>query len=181
MIARTDIIPIAPDIVLRPGLPTFSSRMPAVHPAFRRCHIALPFHQTVTDLSCIALETERPRAGVCPACSGGVTIVTANTAENIEKSQPVADASVLSAVKWDDSKMVTHFANVVNIQSTLEQVDLFFGTNQTWNVPSDRRVQVELNNRIILSPHAAKRLWLALGGVLEGYENRHGELRVEGR
>jgi Protein of unknown function (DUF3467) len=86
--------------------------------------------------------------------------VTANTAENIEKSAPrdVADASVLSAVNWDDSKMVTHFANVVNIQSTLEQVDLFFGTNQTWNVPSDRRVQVELNNRIILSPHAAKRL-----------------------
>jgi hypothetical protein len=109
--------------------------------------------------------------------------VTANTAENIEKSAPrdVADASVLSAVNWDDSKMVTHFANVVNIQSTLEQVDLFFGTNQTWNVPSDRRVQVELNNRIILSPHAAKRLWLALGGVLEGYENRHGELRIEGR
>jgi hypothetical protein len=109
--------------------------------------------------------------------------MTANAAEIIDKSQPrdVADASVLSAVNWDDSKMVTHFANVVNIQSTLEQVDLFFGTNQTWNLPSDRRVQVELNNRIILSPHAAKRLWLALGGVLEGYETRHGELRIEGR
>ncbi len=48
--------------------------------------------------------------------------MTANTAEIIEKSQPrdAADASVLSAVNWDDSKMVTHFANVVNIQSTLE-------------------------------------------------------------
>jgi hypothetical protein len=101
-------------------------------------------------------------------------------AETNEKPQP-SDANILSAVSWDDSKMATHFANVVNIQSTLEQVDLFFGTNQTWNVPSDRRVQVELNNRIILSPHAAKRLWLALGGVLENYEARHGELRVDGR
>jgi Protein of unknown function (DUF3467) len=130
------------------------------------------------------METERPAAlaGVRLLCRG-VTIVTANTAEIIDKSHPkeVTDASVLSAVNWDDSKMATHFANVVNIQSTLEQVDLFFGTNQTWNVPSDRRVQVELNNRIILSPHAAKRLWLALGGVLEGYETRHGELRIEGR
>jgi Protein of unknown function (DUF3467) len=110
-------------------------------------------------------------------------MMVANAAEIAEKSKPgdTSDASVLSAVKWDDSKMATHFANVVNIQSTLEQVDLFFGTNQTWNVPSDRRVQVELNNRIILSPHAAKRLWLALGGVLEGYESRHGELRIEGR
>jgi hypothetical protein len=35
------------------------------------------------------------------------------------------------AVVWDDSRMVTHFANVVNIQSTLEQIDLFFGTNKT--------------------------------------------------
>jgi hypothetical protein len=112
----------------------------------------------------------------------GVTIVPAKAAENVEKAQPrdIPD-DVLSAVNWDDSKMATHFANVVNIQSTLEQVDLFFGTNQTWNVPSNRRVQVELNNRIILSPHAAKRLWLALGGVLEGYEARHGELRIEGR
>jgi hypothetical protein len=109
--------------------------------------------------------------------------VAAKSAETTEKAQQPAaqEAAILSAVNWDDSKMATHFANVVNIQSTQEQVDLFFGTNQTWNVPNDRRVQVELSNRIILSPHAAKRLWLALGGVLESYEARHGELRVEGR
>ncbi|WP_366517806.1 hypothetical protein [Tardiphaga sp.] len=34
---------------------------------------------------------------------------------------------------------------------------------------------------MILSPHAAKRLWLALGGVLTGYEQRYGELRVDAR
>jgi hypothetical protein len=109
--------------------------------------------------------------------------VSAKPAETTEKAQQSAtqEAAILSAVNWDDAKMATHFANVVNIQSTQEQVDLFFGTNQTWNVPNDRRVQVELSNRIILSPHAAKRLWLALGGVLESYEARHGELRVEGR
>ena len=54
--------------------------------------------------------------------------------------------------------MVTHFANVVNIQSTLEQVDLFFGTNKTWNIGNERQVHVELTDRVILSPHAAKRL-----------------------
>jgi hypothetical protein len=111
---------------------------------------------------------------------GGVQIV-AKAAETEKAQAQAADANILSAVHWDDSKMATHFANVVNIQSTQEQVDLFFGTNQTWNVPNDRRVQVELSNRIILSPHAAKRLWMALGGVLETYEARHGELRIEGR
>lgn len=105
----------------------------------------------------------------------------AKAAETEKAQAQAADANILSAVHWDDSKMATHFANVVNIQSTQEQVDLFFGTNQTWNVPNDRRVQVELSNRIILSPHAAKRLWMALGGVLETYEARHGELRIEGR
>jgi len=104
-------------------------------------------------------------------------------AETSEKlpSRELDEAGNAPAVEWDDTKMATHFANVVSLQSTLEQVDLFFGTNHTWNAPSDRRVRVELNNRIILSPHAAKRLLIALRGVLEGYEARYGELRVDSR
>jgi hypothetical protein len=85
------------------------------------------------------------------------------------------------AVLWDDSRMVTHFANVVNIQSTLEQVDLFFGTNKTWNVANERQVKVELTDRVILGPFAAKRLWMALGNVLKEYETRYGGLKVDGR
>jgi len=84
-----------------------------------------------------------------------------------------------AAIEWDDSKMATNFANVVNLQSTQEQVDLFFGTNQTWNIGNKRRVKVELNNRVIMSPHAAKRLWLTLGGVIQEYEARHGDLKID--
>ncbi len=40
-------------------------------------------------------------------------------------------------LRWDDTRMATSFANVVNIQSTREQVDLFFGTNQTWNAANE--------------------------------------------
>jgi hypothetical protein len=83
-------------------------------------------------------------------------------------------------LRWDDQKMATSFANVVNIQSTREQVDLFFGTNQTWNVGNDKTLTIELSNRIILSPFAAKRLSLALNGVMREYESRHGQLDVEG-
>jgi hypothetical protein len=74
--------------------------------------------------------------------------------------------------------MATHFANVVNVQSTREQVDLFFGTNQTWNVADGAAVSVDLSNRIILTPFAAKRLLAVLGGVLREYETRHGPLQV---
>lgn len=88
------------------------------------------------------------------------------------------DGSDQSAVHWDDSQMVTNFANVVNVQSTREQVDLFFGTNETWNVASKKRIAVGLSNRIILTPFAAKRLWTVLGSVLKEYEARHGTLNL---
>ena len=79
-------------------------------------------------------------------------------------------------IVWDDSQMTTTFANVVNIQSTREQVDLFFGTNKTWNIANDGQVKVELTNRMILAPYAAVRLYKALGNVLREYEQRHGKL-----
>lgn len=79
---------------------------------------------------------------------------------------------------WDDRKMATSFANVVNIQSTREQVDLFFGTNQTWNVSNDVPLSIELSNRVILSPFAAKRLSTALSTVIKEYEARYGALKI---
>jgi hypothetical protein len=90
-----------------------------------------------------------------------------------------ADSPRSATVQWNDKDMATHFANVVNVQSTREQVDLFFGMNQTWNVTGNGQVSVDLTNRIILTPFAAKRLWTVLGGVLREYESRHGALDVE--
>jgi hypothetical protein len=86
----------------------------------------------------------------------------------------------LPTVKWDDSNMTTSYANVVNVASTREEVTLFFGTNQTWNVRDSREVTVQLSDRIVLNPYAAKRLWLLVGNVLKEYEARHGPLNLEG-
>jgi hypothetical protein len=83
------------------------------------------------------------------------------------------------AIAWRETDMATHFANVVNVQGTREQVDLFFGTNRTWNVTDVSQVVVDLSNRIILTPLAAKRLLSVLGGVLAEYETRHGRLDLE--
>jgi Protein of unknown function (DUF3467) len=84
-----------------------------------------------------------------------------------------------STVDWDDSGMVTNFANVVNIQGTREQIEVFFGTNRTWNVSKEDPVKVELTNRMILTPYAAKRLSTILNNVLREYESRHGVLRTD--
>lgn len=85
-----------------------------------------------------------------------------------------------STIEWDDRGMATNFANVVNIQGTREQVEIFFGTNRTWNPGTDGPLTVELTNRMILTPLAAKRLLGILGNVLREHERRYGVLKVDG-
>lgn len=89
---------------------------------------------------------------------------------------PAVGQPVTPAINWDDSNMRTSYANVVNAASTREEVTLFFGTNQTWNLDSPQEIRVSLNDRIVLNPFAAKRLWTILGAVLTEYEKRFGKL-----
>ena len=87
----------------------------------------------------------------------------------------------LPDIQWDDSGMVSTYANVVNANSSREEVTLFFGTNRTWNVSKAESVAISLTNRIILNPHAAKRLLLLLTAVLGEYERRFGKIVVGSR
>jgi len=79
-------------------------------------------------------------------------------------------------INWDDSKMVSTYANVCNVASTKEEVTLLFGTSQVWR--SQQEVTVQLSNRMILNPHAAKRLSVLLTNVIAQYEQRFGELAL---
>jgi hypothetical protein len=96
-------------------------------------------------------------------------------AAGIDVGQPVAPT-----VDWDDSQMRSTYANVVNASSTREEVTVFFGTNDTWKPTAERKFHVSLTDRIVLNPHAAKRLWVLLGAILGEYESRFGALPVEG-
>ena len=81
-------------------------------------------------------------------------------------------------VRWDDSQMKSVYANVCNATGTREEIVLLFGVNQTWNTGTKELV-IQLLNRIILSPFAAKRLNLLLSRVLKEYEARYGPLHTE--
>lgn len=81
-------------------------------------------------------------------------------------------------VNWDTAKLKTSYANVCNVSSTREEVTLLFGTNQTVQ-PGQRELSVELSDRIILSPFAAKRLYMVLQNVIDQYEKRFGDLHIE--
>jgi hypothetical protein len=81
-------------------------------------------------------------------------------------------------IKWDDSNMKSAYANVCNVSSTREEVVLLFGVNQAWN-RGQKEVTIQLTDRIIISPFAAKRLSMLLGAVVKEYESRFGTLNVE--
>ncbi len=81
-------------------------------------------------------------------------------------------------IKWDDSNMRSSYANFCNVSSTREEMVLLFGLNQAWNV-AQREVPIQLTERIILSPHAAKRLAAVLNNIVREYESRWGALQVD--
>jgi hypothetical protein len=74
--------------------------------------------------------------------------------------------------------MQTHYANVCNASCTREEVTMLFGTNQAWR-PAQRDLTVQLSNRIVLSPFAAKRLALLLDATLKRYEASFGEIVIQ--
>ncbi|MFW6076447.1 MAG: DUF3467 domain-containing protein [Hyphomicrobiales bacterium] len=107
---------------------------------------------------------------------------TGTTAKATEEASGIgATESTIAAptVDWDDSEMRSTYANVVNASSTREEVTVFFGSNLTWNPAKASKFHVKLSDRIILNPHAAKRLWILLGVILNQYEKRFGKIEVD--
>src|SRR2546425_10206062 len=110
-------------------------------------------------------ETQQsPRAAApAPAARGGATAL-----------------GTPQTIRWDDSNLKSSYANVCNVSSTREEVVLVFGINQAWE-RGQAEVQVQLTDRIILSPFSAKRLTGLLNNVMRDYESRFGTLNTEPR
>lgn len=81
-------------------------------------------------------------------------------------------------IRWDDSNMKSSYANVCNVTSTREEVVMLFGINQAWN-RGQKDITIQLTDRIIISPYAAKRLAVLMDGVVSEYEKRFGKLNVD--
>jgi len=88
-----------------------------------------------------------------------------------------AQAGAQTRIVWDDSSMRSVYANVSNVAGTREEIVLLFGMNQAWHA-GQKEVKVQLTDRIVLSPFAAKRFSILLNNVLQDYEKRYGALEV---
>ena len=100
----------------------------------------------------------------------------------VSKSADSGDAKAREAqppkINWDDSSMKSSYANVCNVTSTREEVVMLFGINQAWN-RGQKEVTIQLTDRIVISPYAAKRMSVLLNNVVKEYESRFGALNIE--
>ena len=96
-----------------------------------------------------------------------------------DAAAPVTAESTQAApkIRWDDTSMKSAYANFCNVASTREEIVLLFGVNQAWH-SGQQEIPIQLTNRLIVSPHAAKRLSILLDNVVKEYETRFGPLPV---
>ena len=94
------------------------------------------------------------------------------------EAKTTAEEAASRRIKWDDSNMKSSYANVCNVTSTREEVVMLFGMNQAWN-RGQKEVTIQLTDRIVISPYAAKRLSMLLGSVVKEYEDRFGTLSID--
>ena len=92
----------------------------------------------------------------------------------MDSAKKVAD---MQKVVWDDTRMNTSYSNVCNVLGSREEITLLFGANQAWH-SGQKEVNVQLSDRIVLSPFAAKRLSILLNNVLADYEKKFGKLEI---
>ena len=74
--------------------------------------------------------------------------------------------------------MTSAYANVCKVTSKREEVVMLCGINQAWK-RGQKEVTIQLTDRIVISPYAAKRLAILLDGVMKEYETHFGTLPVD--
>ena len=106
--------------------------------------------------------------------------MTKKNGASTSEAKPVADPPAAGAedrrVKLDTSRMKSSYCNVCNATSTREEVVINFGLNQSWD-RTDGDLEIEIQHRIIMSPHAAGKLRDVLNELINEFETRYGPLK----
>ena len=93
---------------------------------------------------------------------------------------PTAPAAPVSAdaapkIHLDETDAKLAYANFFNITSTREETAIIFGLIQPRS-GEQKDVHIQVGSRVLMTPHAARRLETMLGQVLRQYEQRFGSL-----
>ena len=80
-------------------------------------------------------------------------------------------------VVWNDSNMKSLYVNATNVVGCREEIMMLLGLNQAWNMEQSK-VNVEIAERVVMTPYTAKRLAIMLGATLKAYEAKFGAIDV---
>ena len=104
---------------------------------------------------------------------GGLMAAEKKASGNADAAQAEGQTRII----WDDSDMRSVYANASNVAGGREEIVLLFGMNQAWHA-GQKEIKIQLTDRVILSPFAAKRLSVLLNNVLQNYEKQFGALEL---
>lgn len=95
-------------------------------------------------------------------------------AENTnEKTESAAQPEVV----WNDSNMKSLYVNATNVLGGREELMILLGLNQAWNNKQEK-VQVDIAERVVMTPYTAKRLAIMLATTLKAYEAKFGQIDI---
>ncbi len=80
-------------------------------------------------------------------------------------------------VVWNDSNMKSLYVNATNVVGGREEIMMLLGLNQAWNMEQSK-VNVEIAERVVMTPYTAKRLAIMLGATLKAYEAKFGQIDI---
>lgn len=83
-------------------------------------------------------------------------------------------------INWHAEHMNSTYANIGTATASREEFFLLFGSHQNWHGAEKEKTEadVDLTQRIVMNPFAAKRMALILGQAVKAYEERFGELKL---
>lgn len=78
-------------------------------------------------------------------------------------------------VVWNDANMKSLYVNATNVVAGREEVMMLLGLNQAWNM-GQSKVNVDIAERVVMTPYTAKRLAIMLAATLKAYEAKYGTI-----
>ena len=94
------------------------------------------------------------------------------------KNRQIPPTGHAPGIVWDTSNMRSTYANVINVGGDRAEFSLLFGMNQSWGA-EQKAVKVQLTDRIVINPFAAKRLAKILNDAVNDYESRYGSIHIQ--
>ena len=80
-------------------------------------------------------------------------------------------------VVWNDANMKSLYVNATNVVAGREEVMVLLGVNRAWKM-NQEKVDVDLAERVVMTPFTAKRLAIMLGATLKAYEAKYGKIEL---